>query len=158
MLSFEDLVTALDRLQIPHAADPSRAAVEIATRVYEGGGALVIFWDPRLALVQLVHPLGFAVPAERRAGFFQALVAVNHALVLPGFGSDLDASAPYFRLVLPRRPPDGSFSDDELRQGISTAVNTVRDFREVLRRVALDGLDPDQVLATAAAIKAASPA
>lgn len=158
MIRFEDLIATLERLQIPHAADASRAAVEIPTRVYEGGGALVLFWDPRAALVQLVHPLGFAVPVERRPAFFQALTAVNHALVLPGFGADLDASAPYYRLVLPRRPPDGSFSDDELRQGISTAVNTVRDFREVLRRVALDGLEPDQVLAAAAAIKAAPPA
>lgn len=158
MLTFGELVSTLERLQIPHVADVARAGVEIPTRVYEGGGALVVYWDPRLALVQLVHPLGFAVPAGRRAAWFQAMAAVNHALVLPGFGSDLEAAAPYYRLVVPRRPPDGHFSDDELRQAISTAVNTVRDFREALRRVALENLDPADVLHAASALKSSPPA
>ena len=54
-------------------------------------------WGP----ATLVHALPLVVPRERLGAVESAIVRLNHALALPGFGLDHESRRLYFREVLP---------------------------------------------------------
>jgi hypothetical protein len=132
----------------PTTVDAGAQALELATHAPPVEGALAIRWDPSHDLLQLFHPLPFTPAPERLAAVERAIARVNDALVIPGFGLRRDSGLLYFRLVVARHL-DGALDEGELRRALSTVLTTLGDFWVPLRRVALDGADPDAVLADA---------
>lgn len=147
--SFDDLVAYLRAEGVaPSTVDAAAQVLEVATRSPPVEGALAIRWEPKVELVQLFHPLPFTVAAERVAAVEHAMARINDALVLPGFGLRHAQGLAYYRLVIARHL-DGALEGGELQRAITTVLTTLTDFWLPLRRVILDGADPDAVLADA---------
>jgi hypothetical protein len=105
---------------------------------------MAILWEPQLQLVQLFHPLPFAIPAERLAAVEHALLLANDALVVPGFGIRADKGISYYRLVIPRRTDD-TIEAADIQRAITTVMTTLHDFWQPIRHV-VEGADPDRIL------------
>lgn len=151
--SFDDLVSALDRAQIPHTADPSSQTVEVPAGAAGPGLVLLIRWLPRQELIQLMMPFPVVVPAARVPAALDAINRINHALVMPGLCMDPRRNLVFYRLVVPRRLPEGGVTEAELRAAMQTAVKTAKDFVETLREVAEEGLAAEAALDRASALR-----
>ena len=125
-------------------------AVELPTHAPPVEGALVILWNPDPQLVQLIHPLPFAVPPERVAAVEGTLLRLNHALALPGFGYNYETARVYYRLVLPRQP-SGAIAEEDVGRAATTVMSTLREFWVPLRAIILEGAAPATILAARAA-------
>lgn len=124
-------------------------AVELPTYAPPVEGTLVILWSPDPQLVQLIHPLPFAVPPERVSAVEGALLRLNHVLALPGFGYNYATAHVYFRLVLPRQP-SGQIAEEDIGRAASTVMTTLRNYWVPLRSIILDGAAPETILTAAA--------
>ncbi len=133
--SFAELKTFLEGRNIPVRADDERQVLEIPTYIRGEQHLAVIVWDPRATLMHVIQPLAVDVHPDRVAEIADALVRVNHQLVLPGFGYDHDRNTVYFRWVVPREG-DGGMSEEGLDRAIRTVLETCRDFMPGLRAVA----------------------
>ncbi|SRR5579883_1427047 len=143
--SFDDLRTFLEREGVNLlTVDAAASALEMTTHAPPVEGSMAIRWQPSLQLVQLLHPLPFAVPTERLSAVEHALLVLNDALVVPGFCIRPDTRVVYYRLVIPRRADD-SIDAADIQRAIITIVTTLRDFWRPLQRV-IDGEPPDQIL------------
>lgn len=151
LTNFQDLVALIEKFELPHQGDAERSAVEVGTRIRGEAGRMLIVWDTRAALLHVIHPLAIEVSPERTVPMAEAVVRVNHALVLPGFGCDLNDRSVYFRWVVPRHM-DGTMTDDEVDRAVRTVLGSVRDFLPALRAVAA-GASPGDVLTVAEATK-----
>lgn len=149
--SYADLVALLERLKLPIATNPDRSAIEVGTRIRGEPGRMILLWDPRATLLHVIHPLPITLDEARRGPLLEALARVNHALVLPGYGADLDDGGLYFRWVVPRHA-DGSLTEDEVDRAVRTVLSSVRDFLPALRAVA-EGAAASEVLAVAEATR-----
>lgn len=152
LTSYADLVGFLVQQKVPHYAEPSQSAVEIPTHIRGEEGRLVLFWDTRATLVHVVQPLNIAVTGEHVSELVDALVRINHTLMLPGFGFDHSRNSLYYRWVVPRHA-DGSFGEDEVDRAIKTVLTTCRDFLPALRAVAQGGAAAADVLTIAEAMR-----
>lgn len=151
--TFEDLIAALDRAHIPHVVDTPSQTVEVPAGAAGQGLMLLIRWLPGQDLLQLLLPLAILAPDDRVPAMLDAINRVNHALVMPGLCLEPRRHLVFYRLVVPRRVPEGSLSEPELRAAMQTALNTARDFAEPLRLVAMEGVAPEQILERAAALR-----
>lgn len=104
----------------------------------------VLIWPAQVALLQLMLPLRFAIVPAHRAALCEAVVRLNHALVLPGFGVDVARGLVYFRGVLAREP-DGSVGVDAVRRMVQASISTAARFGTVLAQVADGSLQPEDV-------------
>ena len=147
---FAELLAMLEADRVPHRADAATQLVEIPTRLASEDATLLIVWDRDEHLVQLIQPLPFEVPTGAVPAVEDALVRINHALKMPGFGLNLASRYAYFRLAVPRRI-DGTLAPGELRRLCGVTVSTAREYEGALRGVALDGERAADVLAAAAA-------
>ena len=68
-----------------------------------------------------------------------AVALCNHRLIMPAFGIDHDNRLLYYRVVVPRAD-DGGLSYDHLFRLVSTTIDTMIDFYELLGRVVLQGV------------------
>lgn len=144
--TYEDLLSFLRGQGAVFVEVPGQPAVELATHQPPVEGVLCIIWHPDVPLVQLVHPLPFQIPPDRIPAIERALLLINHALILPGFGMNHAQSTAYFRLALPRQV-DAGIAEAEFQRAISTLMGTLRNFWEPLRAVA-EGAPPEGVLST----------
>ena len=144
LASFDDLIALFQRDEVPHrVTKPSQ--VELPTKIKDLQSQLVIVWEPNAAILQCIHPLPFRVPEERVTAIESAIVRINHALMLPGFGLNHEVSLIYYRLCVPRRE-DGQMSVRELQRACQTAISTAADFYIPLQRVALENQPADEIL------------
>lgn len=148
LASFDDLKALLVARNVPFQADDTRSVLEIPTYIRNENHSAVILWDPRAVLLHVIQPLQIAVAAGRDAAVVDAVVRVNHSLVLPGFGYDHPARQLYYRWVVPREP-DGGLTEAGLDRAIRTVLETCRDFLPALRAVAAGELASAEVVATA---------
>ncbi|HEX2573161.1 MAG TPA: YbjN domain-containing protein [Polyangia bacterium] len=133
---------------IPLVDVPAYHALEMTTHSPPVEGTLALVWEPQLHLVQLVHALPFEVSPERLSAVEHAIVRINDALAVPGFGFNSERRLVYYRLVLPRHS-DGSLEDEDIKRAISTVLTTLGDFWLPLDGVIRGGEDADAVVAAA---------
>lgn len=155
--SFSDLCGVFEDRQIPFHREDVHSALEIPTRIRGEQFVAVLVWDPRAKLFQVVQPLIFDVPADRHADIAMALVHVNHALVLPGFGLDPHLNRLYYRWVVPRQE-DGSMLVRDLDKAVQAVLDTCRDFLPPMRALVAGEITPDQVLQQASELRDQPPA
>ena len=146
--SFQDLLALLVQDQVLHQSTGDPAAVAIPTRRGAMEGMLLLRWQAAQGVVQFVQSLPLEVPPDRVSAVEDALVRLNHALALPGFGLNPTARTVYFRVVLPLHP-SMPVTDMMVRALFSATVRNAADFLPVLQRVALEGASPEHVVADA---------
>jgi hypothetical protein len=107
----------------------------------------VIHWPDDVALTGLILPLPFHVPDEATGVLCEACVRLNHVLLLPGFGVDVDGGYAYFRSVQAREH-DGGMRVEALKRMVEAAVSTAAGFAPLLAAVVAGDLTPEQVQAS----------
>lgn len=139
-----DSLDALEQRLLADGVQVQRAAADrlLFPVVDEGfDSTAVIVWPREVALLQLMVPLGVELPPGRRAAVCEGIVRLNHLLVLPGFGLDLDEGLLYFRAVQ-SRDPDGGVSVDAVKRLVRASVSTAARFGGPLAAIARGELDP----------------
>lgn len=148
LATYDDLLAFLRREGVSFREVRIHQAVEIPTQAPPVEGVLAILWQAEPALVQLIHPLPMAIPQEGMYAVADALLRINHALAIPGFGLNHAEASPYFRLVLPRHADD-QLPESELQRAIRCVLTTLARFWTAVSAVALEGASPERVLTAA---------
>lgn len=146
---YEDLIGLLQADGVLHEPHPETASVNIPTGRGTLRGVLVLRWQPDRGVASFIQSLPLTVPQDRVPAFEAALTRLNHALLLPGFGLSPGVNVPYYRLLLPLfpdRPPTG----EHLRTLFRVTVKTAADYLPALRRVAVEGANPETIVEDAA--------
>lgn len=143
--SYEDLVALLQADGVLHEAQPDSRSVTIPTGRGELRGVLVLRWQPDRGVATFIQSLPLTVPSDRVAAFEAGLTRLNHALLLPGFGLSPAVNVPYYRLLLPLFP-DRPPSAEHLRALFRVTVKTAADYLPALRRVAIEGGNPETIV------------
>lgn len=141
------------RRRYPHAAvdtDADQSRVLLTTDALGLPGRMAVIWQPRHLLVQYLYPLPFDIDEQALTVVADAVVRVNHALLLPGLGLDHSSRHAYYRLVAPRLA-DGSLSTTDVDRWIAAVLSTSHDFLGPLREVASGITAPADILLRARA-------
>lgn len=144
--TFEDLINLLKQENLPFVAHTDTQIAEITVANGPLQTEMVIRWEMRLLLIQVVVAFPYKVPTERIPLVEHAIALINHRLIMPGFFIDHDNRLLYFRLVVPRGD-DGSMTYDQIFKLVSAAIDTMLDFFNLLVGVVSEGKDPVPLLA-----------
>jgi hypothetical protein len=156
LATFADLLARLQADNVPHqVVDADRQVVAVPANLGGTPTQTVFRWEKQTSLFQIIVPLPFPVPPERVAAFESAVVRVNNAIALPGFGFDHEKGLPYYRLSVPRET-DGALRLELLQRLLTSAVANARDFLGALRGITAGG-SPEDVIKTALAEKQGPP-
>lgn len=149
--TFDELTSLLHGDGVAFQADAAREHIEIPVTLGTRTTALHIQWHADGNLVQLVHPLPFEVPTDRMSAVESAIVRLNHAIAVPGFGMNHASRFAYYRLVA-ARDAGGALDADEMRRLCHVAASTARDYGHLLLAVALEGENAEEALVQAIAV------
>lgn len=145
LTSFEDLVAFLEKQSIPYRLIVvEQQKVIIPTRVASFESEIAILWAHNHSLVQCIHPLPFQVREERIPEIESAIVRLNDAFMLPGFGFSYNAFYIYYRLSMPIR--EGGISVNELEEIFNTCVNTSAKFCDLFLEIESGAVEASEVL------------
>lgn len=142
---YEDLLEVMQSDGLMHQADRPTLTVHIPTQLGEHEGLMLLRWLEHEGVIQMVHALPFIVPWKTRAGFVEALNALNHAIPLSGFSLHPTQAMPYYRRELPFAPRGWIF-DEELRWWFGISVDVVQTYFKPLQRLAAGELNVDEFL------------
>lgn len=145
--SYQDILDLLARDGLMHQADTADLSVRIPTQRGPFEGVLLLRWQERDGVMQLIHPLPLRARPDRLSAVESAVLRLNHALALPGFGIDHGSGQLYYRVTLPV-VPDG-VSDRAVQSVFRAAVRTVYDLLPALRRVVEEGATAEAIVADA---------
>lgn len=148
---FSELRAALAHIEAPSRVDEAGQALELGVLIAGEPHALALYWDPRATLLHVIVPLHIEPGADLSTAVALAVARVNHALVLPGFGFDVDQRRLYYRWVVPRQPE--GITPGDVDRALRAVVETAGDFLVPLREVATGALQPDAVLERAGALR-----
>ena len=143
--SYEDLIALLQADGVLHESHAETRSVNIPTGRGALRGVLVLRWQPDRGVATLIQSLPMTVPPDRVAAFEAGITRLNHALLLPGFGLSPSVNVPYYRLLLPLFP-DQPPRAEHLRTLFRVTVKTAADYLPALRRVALEGGNPETIV------------
>lgn len=147
LTSYDDLVARLEADGVTFRAEPEAHQVWLPVARGDFQATALLVWLPKVALVQVLVPLDFEVVQGAGPQTCEAVVRMNHTMVLPGFGVDLERGQPYVRLLTPRGP-DGSVVATEVQRMLSTAVQTAAELGPALEPVAQGRISADELAAT----------
>lgn len=139
--SRDDLV---ERLRADGVAiDAESAPDRVLFTVDEDGlqTTAVVVWPEDVALISVVLPLPIDLTPDVVPVFCEAVLRLNHLLLLPGFGIDLRGAFAYFRVVQ-ARDADGSITVEAVQRLVQAAVGTASGFAPLLVQVARGMLTP----------------
>jgi hypothetical protein len=102
LTSFQDLTDYLRLEGVTHNCDAAAQVVELATPV----GTMLLRWDAKLPLVQIIQVAMVDVPDDKVGPVGQALAHINHVAPIAGFGLDPDRRFVYFRTTVLRDEQD----------------------------------------------------
>ena len=102
--SLEALVARLEADGVAFKSEPGQVWIPVDRDGMQT--TAMILWPPQYALLTVIVPLPFAA-GEHTAALSEAIVRLNHASIVPGFGFDHEHAQPYFRLVQPRGADGG---------------------------------------------------
>ena len=142
--SYQDILDLLARDGLMHQADTADLSVRIPTQRGPFEGVLLLRWQERDGVMQLIHPLPLRARPDRLAAVESAVLRLNHALALPGFGLNHQTGTLYFRVTLPVAA--AGVSPQDLQSVFRAAVRTAFDMLPALRRVAEEGADPTMIV------------
>lgn len=145
--SYQDILDLLARDGVMHQADAADLSVRIPTQRGPFEGVLLLRWQDRDGVMQLIHPLPLRARPDRLSTIESALLRLNHALALPAFGLDHGSGQLYYRVTLPV-VPDG-VSDRTVQSVFRATVRTVYDLLPALRRVVEEGASAEGIVADA---------
>ena len=145
---YAGLLKLLEKDAVPFQAQVEERSVRIGTKKGQLEGVMLIRWQDQDGVAQFIQSIPFETPEEKVPAVESAIVRINHAMALPGFGFHHKVRVPYFRLTAPLHPGVG-LSDKEIRAYFSTCLRLASQFFPALKRVALEDADPSTVVADA---------
>ncbi len=144
LATYQDMLDLLNQDSVLLKADNARMSVTIPTKRKDLDGVMIIRWQQKDGVVQFIQTMPIDVPEDRVAAVESAMVRLNHAMAVPGFGLDHTNRMPYFRLVIPFQPR-GFMQDNELRAYFQVTLKQAAEFYAPLKKVAA-GADPVAVV------------
>ncbi|MCB9565383.1 MAG: hypothetical protein H6709_20110 [Kofleriaceae bacterium] len=135
LASFADLCDYLREEGIPHAADVDAHVVELTTRLGDAPATLMIRWEWRRPLIQLIQVAVVDVAPAREADVEHLLARLNHAAPVAGYALDPDRRFVYFRLTLQRDERD-QVTVPALNRALLAAVGAAQDAVDQVRAIA----------------------
>ena len=138
VLSFADLVALLQSENVPCQGDEANQVVSFPVKNGPLDSEMIIRWEKQLMLAQFAVAFPYKIPPQHMQLTEHAVALCNHRLIMPAFGIDHDNRLLYYRVVVPRAD-DGGLSYDHLFRLVSTTIDTMIDFYELLGRVVLQG-------------------
>ncbi len=136
--TFAELVELLQSENVPCQGDEANQVVSFAVKNGPLDSEMIIRWEKQLLLAQFVVAFPYKIPPQNIQLAEHAVALCNHRLVMPAFGIDHDNRLLYYRVVVPRGD-DGGLSYDHLFRLVSTTIDTMIDFYELLGRAILQG-------------------
>lgn len=146
--SLEELSAELTADGMQHKTDLAREQIVMTMEIAESTTATVLMWPKNSPLIQALVILPFKVKGERSAALMEAVTRLNHALMVPGFGLDLDNSQAYYRAYQPKGPT-AEVPIEQVKQMFATAINMSERFAPLLRAVNAGELEPKDVVIAA---------
>lgn len=107
LVDFEQFMNFLEVNKFPHSVNREQQLVEIPSKAAPLPGNLYVKWEPRLPFLQLIQFMINDVPEARIADLETAIVRINCALEIPGFGFDHRRRRLFCRLTVPVFAPEG---------------------------------------------------
>jgi hypothetical protein len=132
--TFQQLVAFLVENNFPHGADAAAQIVELPSNAAPLPGNLYIRWETKIPFIQIIHLVIDNLPADRLKELETAVVVLNNALELPGFGVEHANRRLYCRFTVPVIPPEG-ISSTTLNQLGMACVAHARDFLAAFQAV-----------------------
>jgi len=151
--TYADVVHWLEQQRVPHTRDEARQSVILPVGALGPGMGLILGWNERLGLAQLLLPLELTASTERRAEILEGLGRANHALAMPGLSLEPQGGAIFYRLVVLFRRPEAGLSEEDVQGAMRTCVQTVHDFLSPLRELVTGDLSAEDLLARASALR-----
>lgn len=143
--NYDDLLRLMQDDGLPHQAERDTMTVRVPTEENGVSGMMLIRWLEHEGIIELIQSLPFSVPWKHRGAYSEAIAALNHALVLQGFGLHPSKGSAYYRrsvTVMPR----GWVFDDDVRWWFGVSVQVATSCARALARVAQGELDPEDLL------------
>jgi hypothetical protein len=100
--SFADLCAYLHEEEVTFTGDAYAQVVEIPTRVAGLATSMLVAWEWRRPLVQIIQAVATDLPRDRLDPIERALGRLNHVAPIAGYGLDLARRLAYFRATLER--------------------------------------------------------
>jgi hypothetical protein len=151
LTTYQDLIDLLKRDSVKHETDNKKALVRIPTKREDLEGTMLIRWQAAEGVVQFIQTLPMDISEDRIPAMETAVLRLNHALAVPGFGLDHQNRKLYYRFVAPFMPR-GGLQDKEVRLYFQLTLKQAAEFFAPLKQVA-EGADP---VATVDAIRRAA--
>jgi hypothetical protein len=125
--SLEALITLLQREGMEVRPDRDQHRVEVGNMLAGVAAPLLLQWDAERHVVQVVQALPWPVPAEKVSVAESAIVRLNHALVVAGFGLNPTTRIAYFR-VSALLESDGAVAEADLKRAVAVTTRTAREW------------------------------
>jgi hypothetical protein len=125
--SLDALIALLEREGMEVRPDREQHRVEVGNMLAGVAAPLLLQWDAERHVVQVVQALPWPVPAEKVAAAESAIVRLNHALVVAGFGLNPNTRIAYFRMSA-LLESDGSIAEPDLKRVVAVATRTAREW------------------------------
>lgn len=144
LATYQDMLDLLNHDSVLLKADNARMSVTIPTKRKDLDGVMIIRWQQKDGVVQFIQTMPIEIPEDRVAAVESAMVRLNHAMAVPGFGLDHTNRMPYYRMVVPFQPR-GFLQDNELRAFFQVTLKQAAEFYAPLKKIAA-GADPVAVV------------
>jgi hypothetical protein len=125
--SLDALIALLEREGMEVRPDREQHRVEVGNMLAGSAAPLLLQWDAERHVVQVVQALPWPVPPEKVATAESAIVRLNHALVVAGFGLNPNTRIAYFRMSA-LLEGDGSIAEGDLKRAVAVTTRTAREY------------------------------
>jgi hypothetical protein len=125
--SLDALIALLERDGMEVRPDREQNRVEVGNMLAGAPAPLLLQWDAERHVVQVVQALPWPVPVEKVATAESAIIRLNHALVVAGFGLNPNTRVAYYRLSA-LLEGDGSIAEPDLKRVVAVATRTAKEW------------------------------
>lgn len=100
LVEFVDLLTHLRDRGVPHQGEVATRSIEMPCTALPHSEVTYVRWEGRLPYLQIIQPIVRDVPPARFGAVERALININHAHPIAGFGLETERRFIYTRRTL----------------------------------------------------------
>jgi len=141
--SFEELVAFLNEKKVPHRADATAQAIELATAPPALPQPVILRWDTKVPFLQVMQPISNPVGDDRIRDLEAAVCRLNDIAMIPGYGFSYAMKVVYYRFAAPRY--DNEIGTDTLDRAIGLVVAQAAQVAPAIMKI-VEGAQGDTVL------------
>jgi hypothetical protein len=141
--TFDELVAFLNEKKVPHRADASAQAVELATAPPALPQSVILRWDTKVPFLQVMQPITNPIADDRVREIEAAVCRLNDIAMIPGYGFSYAMKVVYYRFAAPRY--DNEIGTDTLDRAVGLVVAQAAQVAPAIMKV-IEGAPGDKVL------------